>query len=91
MQYSGLPEQFFATPAQKTKKLTPPSGGYFDLPSPILREVEPEQYFAPGRGFCSGRKPLRFIKPAQKYPWVPKNVWSGILGTENPNMKLVLV
>ena len=30
-------------------------------------------------------------KSAQKYPWLPRNVWSGFSGTGNPNMKLVLV
>ena len=50
-----------------------------------------EQYFGPGRGCCSGRKPVRFGKSTRKYPWVPRNVWSGVSGTGNPNMKLVLV
>ena len=46
---------------------------------------------SPGRGCCSGRKSVRFGKSAQKYPRVPRNVWSGVSGTEHPNMKLVLV
>ena len=40
---------------------------------------------------CLGRNTVRFDKSAQKYPWVPKNVWSGVSGTGNSNMKSVLV
>ena len=39
----------------------------------------------------SGRNTVRLSKSAKKYPWVPRNVWSGASGTGNPNMKLVLV
>ena len=31
------------------------------------------------------------VMSGQKYPWLPRNVWSGVSGTGNPNMKLVLV
>ena len=37
------------------------------------------------------KKYWRFVKCAQKYRWVPRNVWSGVSGTGNANMKLVLV
>ena len=36
-----------------------------------------QQYFGPGRSCCSGRKPVRLGKSAQKYPWEPRNVWRG--------------
>ena len=69
-----------------------PHSTHFLVPTGIFGRIyRTEQYFGPGRGCCSGRKPVRFGKSAQKYPWVPKNVWSGVSGTGNPNMKLVLV
>ena len=37
------------------------------------------------------RPKAKSVNPPKKYPWVPKNVWSGLSGTRNPNMKLVLV
>ena len=37
------------------------------------------------------RNTVRFGKSAQKYPWVPKNVWTGVVGTESPSMKIGLI
>ena len=47
--------------------------------------------FGSGRGCCSSRKPVRLGKSAWKYPRISWNVCSGVSGTGNPNMKLVLV
>ena len=69
-----------------------PHSTHFLVPTGIFGRIyRTEQYFGPRRGCCSGRKPVRFGKSAQKYPRVPRNVWSGVSGTGNPNMKLVLV
>ena len=40
---------------------------------------------------CPGQNTVWLGKAAQKHPWVPRNVWSGVSGTGNLNMKLVLV
>ena len=69
-----------------------PPSTYFLVPTGIFGRIyRTEQYFGPGRGCRSGRKPVRFGESAQKYPRVPRNVWKGVSGTRNPNMKLVLV
>ena len=55
---------------------------WLDLPN--LTGFRPQHQPRPGRNT------VRFGKSAQKYPWVPRNLWSGVSGTENLNMKLVL-
>ena len=69
-----------------------PHSTQFLVPAGIFGRIfRTEQYSGPGRGCCSGRKPVRFGKSPQKSPRVPRNVWRGVSGTRNPNMKLVLV
>ena len=47
----------------------------------------------PGRNSntCRSQNNVRLGKKTQKTLWIPRNVWSGVSGTGNPNMKLVLV
>ena len=52
--------------------------------------TEPNR-FPTGTATPTRRNTVRFGKSGQKYPCVPRNVWSGVSGTGNPNMKLVLV
>ena len=42
--------------------------------------------FRPGADCCFGRKPVRFGKSPQTFPWVPRNVWSGVSGTYLGNL-----
>ena len=73
----------------RTRSPTPP---HFLVPRGIfgpIYQTEPVSCRNSNPG--PGRNTGRFVKSAQKYPRVSRNMWSGVSGTGNPNMKLVLV